>query len=63
MQDNEDLLPEIIKISSLRELDNFQKIGSSNFLIHKSTLDFWQMSDDGSHIVKLVSDDQGPVQG
>lgn len=51
-----------IKVSSLRDLVNFSKVGSSNVLIHRSTLDFWQLSDDGTHIVKLISDDQGPVR-
>jgi len=59
-EDNEKI--QIRKVSSLRDLVEFTKLGSSNFLVHKSTLDFWQMSADGSHIVKLVNDDQGPIK-
>jgi len=60
-EDNEHNL-KVLKISSLRDLQGFSKVGSSNLLIHKSTLDFWQLSDDGTHVVKLVNDEQGPIK-
>lgn len=62
MQEETDNSPVVRKISSLRDLVNFSKVGSSDLLIHKSTLDFWKISDDGSYIVKLISDDTGPVR-
>ena len=60
-EDNEHNL-KVLKIYSLRDLQGFSKVGSSNLLIHKSTLDFWQLSDDGTHVVKLVNDEQGPIK-
>lgn len=62
MLENNEQESEVVKLASLADLMPFSKIGSSNLLIHKSTLDFWQLSDDGSHVVKLVSDDQGPIR-
>lgn len=59
---DKDKKPEFRKVSSLRDLVSFQKLGNSNFLIHKSTLDFWKMSDDGAYIVKVVNDDLGPIK-
>jgi len=52
-----------VKVSSLRDLVNFSKVGSSDLLIHRSTLDFWKLSEDGSYIVKLINDDSGPIKG
>lgn len=62
LDENPSSEPNFRKVSSLRDLLEFSKVGSSNLLIHKSTLDFWQLSDDGSHIVKLVTDDLGPIK-
>lgn len=62
LDENPSSEPNFRKVSSLRDLVEFSKVGSSNLLIHKSTLDFWQLSDDGSHIVKLVTDDLGPIK-
>ena len=62
LEENPPSEPNFRKVSSLRDLVEFSKVGSSSLLIHKSTLDFWQLSDDGSHIVKLVTDDLGPIK-
>jgi len=52
----------IIKVSSISDLDGFIKVADDGTLIHKSTMDFWKISDDGSYIEQLYDDSGDPFK-
>ncbi len=56
--------PVKIRFASLQVLSGFQFI-SSDTLVRLSKNDFWKLGHDeeGDFIERLVSDDEGPVQG
>lgn len=54
-----------VRIANLRQLAGFQQVSEDGTLVRMSQQDFWKLGQDdqGYFIERLVSDDDGPVDG